>query len=144
MPAGLDASPGPEVVLLVEDDPEALRVTSYFLRELGYRTLEASGTMEAVELARAHRAGIDLLVTDVAMPVMNGIELAQRIRAELPALPVIFLAGVVPAPVTQLRGTRFLRKPFSKAQLAALIRSTLGRVDASIGEARVEIASSSE
>lgn len=141
MSAGLDASPGPEVVLLVEDDPEALRVTSYFLHELGYRTLEASGAMEAVELARAHRAGIDLLLTDVAMPVMNGIELAQRVRAEHPALPVIFLAGVVPAPAAQLRGTRFLRKPFTKRQLAALLRSILGSFEAQVGEARAEIAS---
>lgn len=141
MPVGLDTSPNSAVVLLVEDDPEALRVTSYFLKELGYRTLEASGAIEAVELARANRAGVDLLVTDVVMPVMSGIDLAQRVRAELPALPVIFLAGVVPAPVAQLPGTRFLRKPFSKRELASSMRSVLGGVGAPRTEASVRVAS---
>jgi CheY-like chemotaxis protein len=134
----LDSPISSGIVLLVEDDPEALRLTSYFLRQLGYRPLEASATVEAVELARANRLEIDLLVTDVAMPVMSGIELAQRVRAERPSLPVIFLVGVAPAPVSQLPGTGFLRKPFSKSELAALVRTTLGETDPTIVEAGAE------
>lgn len=129
------------VILLVEDDPETLRVTAYFLHELGYRTLEAAGALEAVELARENRAVIGLLVTDVAMPVMSGIELAQRVRRELPELPVIFLAGLVVPSAGELPGIRFLRKPFSKRELAVLLRSTLAGAGAALEVTEMRIAS---
>ena len=130
-----------ETILLVEDDLENLRITSFYLNNLGYHTLEASGAAEAVELAREHGSSIRLLLTAVATPCVSGVELAQQIRADRPELPVVFLVGYMPSPVSESMRTRFLRKPFTKRELAVLLRETL---DAAEGAAMAASSMASE
>ena len=92
LPRGLDAADGQakgirnpllvgrETVMLVEDDDGVRRVTAAMLRALGYKVVEAAGGMEALRLCREFQAPIHLLMTDVVMPLMNGREVADRVR----------------------------------------------------------------
>jgi nitrogen-specific signal transduction histidine kinase/CheY-like chemotaxis protein len=122
------AAPG-SVMLVVEDDAAVRAMTARILTEAGYGVLEAENGQAALDLVRRHDGRLDLLVTDVGMPGMNGYELAGRLRAERPALPVVFMtgygdgdhrdhAGTVPAgPVVQ--------KPFSPDNLVKVVGEVL-------------------
>ncbi|MDF1613550.1 hybrid sensor histidine kinase/response regulator [Desulfurivibrio dismutans] len=120
---------GSETILLVEDDPTILAVTTRILQELGYRALTAATPREALALAEQHQGELDLLLSDVVMPEINGRELAEKIRARQSAIRCLFMSGY-PAEVIAHngmleKGINFLQKPFSMAELAAKIRSTL-------------------
>ncbi len=93
--------------------------------------VEARGGAEAIELARAYEGRIDLLLTDVVMPGMNGRELSERLRAARPDLPVLFMSAHAEDEVF-LHGVRvalmdFLPKPFSLEQLVETVNELLGR-----------------
>ncbi len=126
-PAGL-ARPG-EVVLVVEDEPDVLRVTARALREAGYGVIEALNGRSALELLEMDRGKLDLLLTDVAMPEMSGRELAEAVRARYPGLPVLFMSGEASGGATgqdaREPGTMFLQKPFSPDGVAAQVRVLL-------------------
>ncbi len=124
------AIPG-EVVLLVEDEPEVLTMTARVLRDGGYEVLEAENGRVALDLLEAYRKRLDLVVTDVAMPQMDGIELAARLRRARPHLPVVFTSGHVgdEALHSGLLGpdSAFLLKPFPPDALFACARSLLDK-----------------
>jgi len=114
-----------EAVLVVEDEPEVRRLSVESLRDLGYDVTEASDADQALQrLAEAPAA--DLLFTDIVMPGMNGVQLAERARAAKPALKVLYTTGyardVSGADAVQ---TALLPKPFTIAQLAHRVRQAL-------------------
>ena len=105
------------------------RLAARVLRGRGYNVLEAAGGEEALALAAAHRGRLHLLVTDVVMPGMKGPEVAARLIAARPGLPVLYVSGYadeVLGPRDELlaQGTLLL-KPFSPDALAARVRELL-------------------
>src|SRR5215469_2436540 len=83
---------GTETVLVVEDQPQVREMTCSILRQFGYQILEASCGEEALCLAETHAGPVDLLLTDVIMPGMNGLELAARLKRLRPS-PIVFMSG---------------------------------------------------
>src|SRR5262249_23565805 len=82
-----------ETVLVCDDDDDVRRLRVGILRLAAFRLLSASNGRHALEVAGAHQGPIDLLVTDVAMPEMGGIELAAELRKRFPALRVLYMSG---------------------------------------------------
>ena len=120
---------GTETVLLVEDEAPVRAVALRALRAQGYRVLEAGDGAEALELAAAHGDAIDLLVADVVMPRMGGIELARRMRADRPGLRVLHVSGYVEPALREgpsvAAQTAFLHKPFPPEVLVRKVRQVL-------------------
>jgi two-component system cell cycle sensor histidine kinase/response regulator CckA len=126
-PADTGASPrGRETVLLVEDDEDVREFLSVFLAQLGYRVLEAGDGLAALELALACAEPIHLVLSDVVMPRLNGIELARRMVAARPGTKVLLLSGY-PGDAADVASApaRLLRKPFERDQLARAVRDIL-------------------
>jgi len=122
------AAGGTETVLVVEDDPAVRRVTTDALRGAGYQVLAAMNGYEALDLARADAPRLDLCVTDVVMPGLNGKEVADELRRLRPTLPVLFVSGY-PQDVVGARGllegSELLLKPFTPAALLRRVRALL-------------------
>jgi two-component system, cell cycle sensor histidine kinase and response regulator CckA len=118
-----------ETVLLVEDDISVLALGQAMLESLGYRVLAAATPGEAMLLAKQADKRIDLLLTDVIMPAMNGKELADRLTDLRPSLRVLFMSGyaadVITTKATLASNASFLQKPFSIKSLADRVRSVL-------------------
>jgi PAS domain S-box-containing protein len=121
--------PGSEYVLLVEDGDAVRSLAAQVLTSQGYIVLEASNGAEALEVAAAHDESIDLLITDVVMPGMDGVELSRRLTKERPDLPVLFISGYTGAAKEKLRAVsdsaNFLGKPFKPDQLVRRVRELL-------------------
>ena len=121
---------GGESILLVEDDAAVRPLVAEILEGYGYSVLPAANGREATEIAGAQAAGsIDLLLTDIVMPGINGRELADRLCMEYPALKVVFTSGY-PADATVRNGLRetnmaFIEKPYLPADLARILRTVL-------------------
>ncbi len=125
---------GRETVLLAEDDEAVRDFVHFVLARLGYRVIEAGDGVEALEKAAAHDGAIDLLLSDVVMPRMDGRELARRLVEARPGLKVIHMSGY-PGGSTEAAPlhdgeTHLLIKPFERDQLARLVRATLDGVAA--------------
>jgi CheY-like chemotaxis protein len=124
---------GHETVLVVEDEPMVRAISVESLEMLGYRVLQASNGEEALEVARAHAGTIDLVVSDVVMPVMGGPALVQRLRIERPNIKVLFVSGYTDDAIVRQGvlepGVEFLQKPFALAALARRLREILGGGD---------------
>jgi two-component system, cell cycle sensor histidine kinase and response regulator CckA len=120
---------GSETVLLVEDERAILDLARLILEDLGYRVLTAPTPDQAIRIAEDPSRGIDLLVTDVVMPRMNGRQLAERIRAARPRLKVLFMSGYTADVIANRgaldEGVLFLPKPFSARDLAQKVREAL-------------------
>jgi PAS domain S-box-containing protein len=116
-------------VLLVEDQPEVRRLTSMILGRLGYTVMEAAGGDEAVAVAAKHTGTIEILLTDVIMPGMNGKELADRMASLRPEAKVVFMSGYTDRVMTQdgvlPASVVYLQKPFTAEQLDATLRRVL-------------------
>ncbi|WP_020475995.1 PAS domain S-box protein [Zavarzinella formosa] len=120
---------GKETVLLAEDDVGVRNVTAGMLRTLGYQVIEAAGGLEALRLCREHHGPIHLLLTDVVMPLMNGRELADRVRAILPGIRVLFVSGYTDDSILRHgvldENVAFLNKPLSHESLSRKVREVL-------------------
>jgi CheY-like chemotaxis protein len=129
-PPSLDAVVGgSETVLLVEDEAALRSLAQEILRDQGYRVMAAASGAEALEIARSHPSPIDLLVTDVVMPGMDGRELADRLLPLHPETRCLFMSGYTDDAVVR-RGVReegmpFLQKPFTIDALALKVREVL-------------------
>jgi len=115
--AAAPVGPGRATVLLAEDNPMVRSVVARMLREAGYRVLEGTDGENALEVAAGEPGVIDLLVTDLAMGRMGGIELAKRLGELRPKVRVLFISGFswdssLPA-LSPERGVDFLQKPFT-------------------------------
>jgi two-component system cell cycle sensor histidine kinase/response regulator CckA len=118
-----------ETVLLVEDDSEVRELVYSILTRLGYSVLAPRDTKTALSVGEQHATTIRLLLTDVIMPEINGLELAHRLAVHNPGLKVLFMSGYTENTVDQHGalepGTHFLQKPFTPAALAAKVREVL-------------------
>jgi two-component system cell cycle sensor histidine kinase/response regulator CckA len=120
---------GTELVLLVEDEPAVRSLAERVLMRQGYRVLAAGSGVEALELVNGTHGQIDLLVTDVVMPEMGGVELARHLLALRPDLRILFISGYAADAVPRTDGAGrqlyFLEKPFSPARFAEYVRYVL-------------------
>ena len=120
---------GTETVLLVEDDSGVRSVAARILASLGYVVLETSNGPQALELAERREGPIDLLLTDVVMPGMNGRELARRLTSLRPGIAVVYTSGYTDGAISegdlQEAGASFIHKPFGKHELARGLRDAL-------------------
>jgi CheY-like chemotaxis protein len=118
-----------ERVLLVEDEPAVLAMSAESLQKLGYTVLPAATSADALAIASEHEDVIDLLITDVVMPEINGRRLAEQIAMHRPHIKRIFMSGY-PADIVSQRAVfsgdeHFLPKPFTLFQLATTVRRVL-------------------
>jgi two-component system cell cycle sensor histidine kinase/response regulator CckA len=113
-----------ETILVVDDDDDVRAIARQALVALGYLVLETGDPQEAIRMVKQHR--IDLLLTDVIMPIMKGTELANRIQAATPSTRVLLMSGYQTSDVSG-SGRPFLAKPFSIDGLARRVRETLDR-----------------
>jgi signal transduction histidine kinase/predicted Ser/Thr protein kinase len=122
-------SQGGETLLFVEDEPLVNQSMCRLLRRKGYRVVSARGGNEALELANQHASAVDLLITDVMMPDMNGIELARELRKSKPGLKVLYTSGYSADVVGDVNiwGNRveFLQKPVPPNVLIDRVRQML-------------------
>ncbi len=122
---------GFETVLLVEDEPAILRMTTIMLEWDGYTVLAAGTPVEAIRLAHEHVGDIHILMTDVVMPEMNGRNLAKKIISIYPQLKCLFMSGYTANVIAHHgvldEGVNFIQKPFSKTDLNVKVREALDR-----------------
>jgi signal transduction histidine kinase/ActR/RegA family two-component response regulator len=122
-------STGTETILLVEDDARVLELTAASLRDLGYTVLEACGAREALDRLSRDGANIDLLLTDIVMPEMNGRKLADAAIVQHPDLKVMFMTGFTKNAIVHNGvldpGVNFIAKPFALDELSMKIREVL-------------------
>ena len=133
-----DCSPsGSETILLVEDEQIVRKMVATVLLNLGYTVIEAPGGMEAIGLLQLHTGPIDLLITDVSMPRMNGAAVADKVLEMRPDVKVLFMSGYTDSVIADegmLRaGREFIQKPFTKGALAQKVRQVLGQAALSAG-----------
>jgi CheY-like chemotaxis protein len=117
------------VILVTEDDASVRQVVVAVLQRAGYSVLDAAGPHQALALASAHDGPIDLLLTDVVMPVMSGKDLAERIVALRPDLPVLYMSGYTDKAIVHRgvldAGIQLLAKPVTPEQLLAAVGTML-------------------
>jgi two-component system cell cycle sensor histidine kinase/response regulator CckA len=121
---------GGETVLVVEDKKPLRDVIEEMLRERGYVVLTAADGQEALQAAQGRLDDLDLLLTDVIMPQLSGLELAQRLAQMKPDLRVLYMSGYVDNDIVRRASVgghyAFLEKPFSADELAVAVRKALG------------------
>ena len=128
--AALVTPPAGGVILLVEDDESVRCLARRILERGGYTVLQAPNGRAALELAASHEGTVDVVLSDVIMPDMGGVELKERLRAMYPALQVILTSGYSEADLRgEVRGqsAAFLRKPFTAASLLQVVAETMAR-----------------
>ncbi len=120
---------GQETILLVEDELTILKMTTTLLHRLGYHILTASNPIEAIQLAKEHSGEINLVITDVVMPDMNGRDLVRQLHALYPKMKAMFMSGYTANVIAHHgvldEGVFFLQKPFTINELAVKVRESL-------------------
>ncbi|MCB0168488.1 MAG: response regulator [Anaerolineae bacterium] len=120
---------GQESILLVEDEANVRAITAKFLRKRGYNVEEASTIEEALDMCCGSKVAVDLLITDVIMPNMNGYELAKQLKQCYSALKVLYISGypddILDEHNVTTEGLALLEKPFSADTLARKVRELL-------------------
>ncbi len=120
---------GSETLLVVEDDAAVGRLVARVLKQQGYKVLTAGNGEEALQVLDTKAQNVRLVLTDIVMPRMGGHELARRIRAWRPALPIIFISGYTDEVLSRKHtldpGMSFMRKPLHPAELATRVREVL-------------------
>ncbi len=127
-PAELPASCN-ETIMIIEDEAAILKLTRSMLESLGYAVLTANSPSEALRVAEMHTDGINLVITDVIMPEMNGRQVAEKLRALNPDIKTLFMSGYTANVIAHRgileEGVSFIHKPFSKQELAAKVHEVL-------------------
>jgi two-component system cell cycle sensor histidine kinase/response regulator CckA len=125
-------APGTETILFVEDEESVRELVGEYLRGRGYRIIEASDGIQALDLAAKHDGAIHLLITDVVMPRLSGRELATRLAAKRPGLKVLYISGYTDDSIFRHGvlegGMAFLQKPFNLKSIAQKVREVLDGV----------------
>ncbi len=118
-----------ETVLLVEDEIAIVELTTAILEDLGYRVLPTNSPVEALNLLKEFQGDIQLLLTDVVMPGMNGRELAKQIRDIHPRMKTLYMSGYTANVIAHHgvldEGINFIQKPFSRHDLSIRVREIL-------------------
>jgi CheY-like chemotaxis protein len=120
----------PQTILLVDDEPQVVTLVREMLTREGYNVLGALGGNEALEVVEQNDAAIDLLLTDIVMPELNGRELADKIKPLRPGLKVLYMSGFMKETILKyygvsITGIPFLQKPFTRETLARKVREVL-------------------
>ena len=116
------------VILLVEDESMVREITGEVLSHAGYRVLETSNAREALQVASQHQGRIDLLLTDIVMPEMNGADLAHRMLNQQPDLATLFMSGYAEHDVLRhanLSTAIHIQKPFTVDLLLSRVAEAL-------------------
>ena len=117
-----------ETILLAEDEAGVRKYTREILERYGYIILEASNGVEALSIARNHGAPIHLLLTDIIMPAMGGMELTEKFNAEFPGVPVLFMSGYSDQIMLHWNTLgAYIQKPFTPSGLLTQVRQLLDR-----------------
>ena len=126
---GVAAERGNETILVVEDEKSVRSFTVAALKQYGYHVIEASDGDEAIAVAEQHSGRIQLLLTDVIMPGMNGKVLSERLKKSYPDLKVLLISGYTADAFADRGvidpGDAFLHKPFAPEELAGKVREVL-------------------
>jgi two-component system, cell cycle sensor histidine kinase and response regulator CckA len=121
---------GTETILVVEDDESLRKLTVALLESTGYRVLQADNGGTAIRLVQDSMESIDLLLTDVLMPVMSGVDLSVILRKVRPSMKVLLMSGYAGDLIARHRGSEpdiaLLEKPFTRHDLLSKIRFVLG------------------
>ncbi len=112
-------------ILLVEDEESVRKLTKQLLQTEGYKMLEAANGLEALECISVHVGQIDLMITDMVMPGMQGRELAGRVRRLRPGIKVLYISGYADANPTVNDRSKVLEKPFTPDELSETVRMIL-------------------
>ena len=115
-------------VLVVDDESAIVQLLKLVLTQYGCTVLSASGGVEALMLFSSYRSTIDLLLTDVAMPGMTGVELVERVRAIDPGVAILLMSGSVPEDTKIPDDLRVLKKPFLPRELIEVVEQILQSV----------------
>ena len=110
-------------ITVVDDNPAILKLAAKVLRIQGYRVLEAGCGAEALDVAERHDKPVDLLLTDIDMPGIDGVSLSREVRERWPETKVVFMSGG--ATPDSVGGEPFLSKPFALHELVAVVEDTL-------------------
>jgi len=117
-----------ETILLAEDEAGVRKYTREILQRYGYIMLEACNGVEALSVARSHPGRINLLLTDIIMPAMGGVELTEKFNAEFPGIPVLFMSGYSDQIMRHWSNlTAYIQKPFTLSDLLTQVRELLDR-----------------
>ncbi|MBW2577534.1 MAG: response regulator [Deltaproteobacteria bacterium] len=120
---------GDETILLVEDEDGIRKLMRTLLQQRGYRVINASDGVDALDIARKYESLIDLVITDVVMPRLSGPELVKRLQKERPGFKVIFMSGYAQNGTLDMTSAcedaEVLEKPFSHRVLLSLVRKLL-------------------
>ena len=120
---------GNETILLVEDEQALLNLCKETLTQMGYTVLATDSPAEALRIAAEHKGEIQLLMTDIAMPEMNGLELADKLIREYPGIRCLYVSGYTTDAFfpkgTAEQAVNFLQKPFTKEDLKNMLRKVL-------------------
>jgi two-component system cell cycle sensor histidine kinase/response regulator CckA len=113
-------------ILVVDDEPVIRKLVKLVLEEEGFEVLNAESGPDAIHVSESHRGGIDLVLSDITMPGMDGPTMARQLLATDPSLPVVFVSGSGDHMVSdENRNFPILSKPFSLAALLRTVRSSL-------------------
>jgi CheY-like chemotaxis protein len=114
--------------LVVDDEPSVRNFIIAVLQSDGFQTIEAQNGVQALELLRKHGTDVDLLVSDIKMPLMDGITFAYLVRAEFPAIPFILVSGYAEIEEAKLpnSGFEFVQLPFHPATLLSAVNKVMG------------------
>ena len=120
---------GNETILIVEDETAILDMTRAMLESMDYTVLTATTPSEALRMTFERTCKIDLLITDVIMPEMNGLQLTKSLHERCPSVRTLFMSGYTADVIAHHgvleKGVNFIQKPFSRKQLAAKVREVL-------------------
>jgi CheY-like chemotaxis protein len=116
-------------ILVVDDEPMALKLVQSILEKRGFEVLISTSPTQALQIYEAQRERIELLISDIVMPEMDGTRLASHIVALNPELPVLFMSGFVTEHEVEQAGRiaqfAFIRKPFRPATLVQAVQKML-------------------
>ena len=127
-PSTENAASRGETILLAEDEPGVRKYTRGILQRSGYTVLEAANGVEALALARSQAGPVNMLLTDIIMPSMGGIELAEKFSAEFPRTPVLFMSGYTDQIMRHWSTlSAYVQKPFTQTGLLSQVRELLDR-----------------
>lgn len=136
-PPDLPGSGLRQLVLVVDDEQGLRDLVCRTLRDEGYRTLEAAHGGEALELVETGPETIDLVVTDIVMPGMDGRELGRRLGQSRPTLPILYMSAYEVNDIFQRGSPRtsapFLQKPFARDGLINSVQGLLATPHGSAG-----------
>ncbi len=125
---------GTETVLVVDDEPSIRKLLIQTMQPLGYKLLDAPSAEDALKVSDQYPGAIDLLITDVVMPGMNGMQLAETLQHRRPAMSVIFISGYTDGAIVQKdmldRKLVLIQKPITPSVVAAKVREVLDKKNA--------------